>query len=537
MKNYLLILLLLASPFVVAQDEECSSLHPELDELLKISKHIEWEAASINDIKNAHCLRKKNVTEEEMNSWLAANQSPSNISKKINGISFENESPENLKSFQFLTNATTFFGDPDPSRQKNFTSKCKKVECAVKEIFGKEVGTQLLFMQRKYGMNGSHLARDNSSNWKKSELDVVLLSLTDYPEGVLPFQEDRPLVHFSRGYMRGPGQERVIANSSVEIFDLWNDQTPEEKRYALNHELGHALAGVTRIDDNQKWMKLSGWETTTKVVGGKKEQVLKLNKPETIISKYGLTNNWEDFAETVSAYRYNPKKLKQISPEKYALIKEVIFDNVEYTSEEACKNPQRLSQSVKQKAEQLVNNWKPSPAELKSIGNKCSEKAVSIMSDKGSVNLADKEIQLCYQNAINQQAKLIGLKSVENLPNKEFLAPMLRNLKLSPMQPEKLKAITTEVRNVHKVTLKSQFTKAFKNNSYFSPSTTKSQFQYSYQSFDGGIGFDSFNKKNEFANICLKSSEQIKKNGSLRRWINLDYSDSEIADQVGAIIK
>jgi hypothetical protein len=337
--------------------------------------------------------------------------------------------------------------------------------------------------------------------------------------------------------MRGPGQERVIANASVEIFDLWNDQSPEEKRYTLNHELGHALAGVTRIDDNQKWLKLSGWETTTKVVGGKKEQVLKLNKPEKIISKYGLTNNWEDFAESVSAYRYNPKKLKEISPEKYALIKEVIFDNVEYTSEEACKNPKRLSQSVKEKAEQLAKNWKPSPSELKAIGNKCSAQAVTILSAKGSVNLADKEIQLCYQNAISQQVKMIGLKSIENLPNKEFLAPMLRNMKLSPMQPEKIKAITAEVANTHRATLKSQFIKAFKNDSDFNPSATKIQFQYSYQNFDAGIGFDSYSKKNEFANISFKASEQIKKNGSLRRWINLDYSDSEISDQVDAIIK
>jgi hypothetical protein len=537
MKTSFFILLLMASPLVIAQDRECSSLHPELDDLLKMSKHIEWEAASINDVKKAHCLRKTNITEQEMNNWLATNQSSDKVSKKINGISFENESPENLKSFQFLTNATNFFGRPDPSRQKSFSSKCKKVDCAVKEIFGKEVGTQLLFMQRKYGMNGSHIARDNSSSWKKSELDVILLSLTDFPEGVLPFEEDRPLVHFSRGYMRGPGQERVIANASVEIFDLWNDQSPEEKRYTLNHELGHALAGVTRIDDNQKWLKLSGWETTTKIVGGKKEQVLKLNKPEKIISKYGLTNNWEDFAESVSAYRYNPKKLKEISPEKYALIKEVIFDNVEYTSEEACKNPKRLSQSVKEKTEQLIKNWKPSAADLKTIGNKCSEQAVSIISAKGSVNLADKDIQNCYQNAIHQQAKMVGLKSIENLPNKEFLAPMLRNMKLSPIQPERMKAITTEVRNTHKAFLKSQFNKALRNDYFFKPSTTKSEFVFSSQNFDASIGFDPFRKQKEFANITYRASEQIKKNGSLRRWLNLEYSDSEISEQVDAIIK
>jgi hypothetical protein len=110
-------------------------------------------------------------------------------------------------------------------------------------------------------------------------------------------------------------------------------------------------------------------------------------------------------------------------------------------------------------------------------------------------------------------------------------------MKLIPMQPEKMNGILSQVRNTHKASLKSQFTNAFRDDIHFSPASTKSEFQYSYQNFNSGIGFDAFHKKKEFSNIFYQASEQIKKDSSLRRWLNLEYSDSEISDQVDAIIK
>jgi hypothetical protein len=535
MKLSFTLFIFLISFLAYGQDHDCNEVHPELNDILNMSKHIPWEAASVSNIKAAHCMRKTPFTEDEMTKWMVANQSPATAAKKINGIAFEGESPENLKTFEYLTNAKNLFGDTDSKRQKSFTSTCKKVACAVKDIFG-STGTQLLFMHRKFGMNGSHLAKDSTSSWKKAELDSILLALTDYPEGILPIQENRPLVHFERGYMRGPGQENVIANASIEIFDLWNEQGAEEKRYTLTHELGHAIAGVTGLDDSKKWMKLSGWETITKVVKGKTVKTLKLTKPETIISKYGLTNNWEDLAESASAYRYNPKQLKKVSPEKYAFIKEVLFDNVEYTSEEACKNPKRLSQSLKEKGQLAMNSLKATPQDLKSISDKCSSLAIKKLSLKGTVNLADIEIQTCYEKEIGELGKAKALASMNNLPNKEFLAPLLRNIKFKPISPDKLKSIVVQARDTHRNTLKTELIKGFNSNYSFGPGSKINDFTYSYQSFGKGIGFDSFSMKSEFATITNKASEQIKKNGSLRRWINLDYSDTEITDQVNAMI-
>jgi len=58
--------------------------------------------------------------------------------------------------------------------------------------------------------------------------------------------------------------------------------------------------------------------------------------PETIVSKYGETNPAEDFAETMTAYRYNPELLKEVSPEKYSFIKEKVFNGAEFIKESEC---------------------------------------------------------------------------------------------------------------------------------------------------------------------------------------------------------
>ncbi len=537
MRLILILIFQLSSLESFSKDKDCIEhvkIHPELAQLENISNHLQWNAANDAEIKASFCSRKNIISEDEMNCWLKKNQSASNVSKVINGIKFENESIENLKSFEYLTNAVSFLGQPDLERQKIFNSKCKKVDCAVKEIFGNIEGIQLLFMHRKYGMNGSHLAREFASNWRKDELDVILLSLTDYPDGVLPFEENRRLVHFLRGRERSEG---TVANALIEIFDLWNKQTPEQKRYTLTHELGHALASVTHLDDSKKWMDLSGWDETTKIVDGKKEKTSNLSKPEAMISKYGETNQAEDFAESVAAYRYNPKKLKEASPEKYNLIKELIFDNVEYTSEEVCKNPKRTSVSVQEKVSKAINEWEPSPQDLSIAASKCSEAVIVKLSSNDTVNLSDSEFQSCYENALNDQAKIVGLILVETLPNKEFLAPMIKNIKLPSLQPDKLKAMVNDVQSIHRANLRTVLIKGFQKDFFFSRNSPKEKLAFIYQDFDKKLGFDAFSKREEFKNMAYRASQQIDKNSSIRRLLNLDFSESEIIDQVNNMIK
>ena len=49
-----------------------------------------------------------------------------------------------------------------------------------------------------------------------------------------------------------------------------------------------------------------------------------------MVSNYGKTSPIEDFAESVTAYRYNPERLKDC-PSKYYYMKDFVFQGKEYT--------------------------------------------------------------------------------------------------------------------------------------------------------------------------------------------------------------
>src|SRR5690606_40360159 len=122
----------------------------QLEDLLAIGDHLDWFAASTEQIKNAHCLRKDPFTEAEMKDWLTKNQSATNKSRTVNGIKFENESEENLRSFAMLMKEVgEDFMDLPP---RTYTSNCTKVECAVKEILGKDIGDR-----KSTRLNSSHV--------------------------------------------------------------------------------------------------------------------------------------------------------------------------------------------------------------------------------------------------------------------------------------------------------------------------------------------------------------------------------------------
>lgn len=432
--------------FNLLAEEQCSQTNfAELQDIKDLNAALDWHAASDDDIEKAPCTEKSAPTRMEMTSWLASNQSSPNINKSINGIAFENESIENLEAFRHLTTFVDIMGYKDPAKHKDFTSRCKKVDCAINQIFGTDTGLQLLYMQRRFGMNGSHIVRDGAAAWKKEELDDVLLSLSDFPQGVLPFQETRPLIHAPRNQSSG----RTLANAIVTIFDLWGTETAAQRRATVTHELGHAIAGVTDADDNPDWNKLSGWTTTSSVEKGKTVTSTSFSKKGAIVSEYGQTNPHEDLAEAVVAYRYNPTLLKNASPEKYNMLKSIIFDDVEYTSEAACTSPKRISVQLKTKIADKVKNWAPTSAELKSIANRCSQRAVEDLLANGSMDLTDNYFKNCYEQSVKKQTVEFLKAELKGMPYEKFLEPMIRNA-MSEVPAEKVQEIASKAAWVHK---------------------------------------------------------------------------------------
>lgn len=498
-----LLLLVAIIPYLSLASDSCEKDHfPELKDLESLEKAIDWTAASDEQIRKAYCTRKTPLTDEEMNTWIQSNQSKSNINKTINGIAFENESLENLESFRLLTTYTDILGKMDPAKHKDFSSTCKKVACALKEIFGEQTSTQLQYMQQRYGLNGSHIIKDPAytTAWTKRELDEVILSLTDFPDRVMPFQESRTLIHAPRNV----GNGNTIANAVVTIYQLWNEQSPEQRRSTITHELGHAFAGITRLDEDPTWMEKSKWVKNTKIIDGKEISYTKSEYQDAIISKYGYTNEREDFAESVVAYRYNPTALHEASPGKYDMIKKYVFDNVEYTSEEACKNPQRFSDSLKAQVNQEIASWTPSEEEIKAISRRCSLLAVHAMAQNQSVDLSSTEIQNCYENSVQKQTAELLKEKIKDSPDQKFLLPMLRNTKIEIPQ-EKIQAIAGQTRSKHMNLLRDQLDKAMKDN-YFCQADF---LQYAYQRFDEDeLGIDTYREQESLIKIATHSCQE-----------------------------
>ena len=531
------ILLLFFVFFAHAHEENCSfSGHTEIVEITNLAKNLNFEAASPGNIQNAHCLRQNPFTEQEMKQWLDSQSSRPVNSRTINGITFKNESQENLKAFEHLTTALDIFGKKEPARQKKFNSKCINVQCAVKEIFGNQVGMQLLFMQRKFGMNGSHLHNENADSWRKSELDHIMLSLSDFPDGVLPIRDSKTLVKFKRGYQRRGG-DNTIANAVIEVFDLWNEEGPEFKRMTITHELGHVIAGESKLDDSPEWMNLGGWKEETKIVNGEKVSSVSSSKKETMVSKYGMTNNWEDLAESVVAYRYNPAALKNASPEKYDLIKKLIFDNVEYTSERACSNPKRLSTTLIEQSMEKIKNWTPSVADLDQIAKMCNGIALTKLGN-GPIDLSHTDFQECYEKEINGRIKKMVKDMTAKDPHHKFMGPMLRNLKLPQMTPAKLKQVTDTARTAHRTILRKEIDAALKKNYFFNPKCDKKMLEAAHIYLNPAV-LDTFSQayRVEFQNFSHRTCQELKEKSSLRRFLGLDFSSDEIQEQLNISIK
>jgi hypothetical protein len=452
----ILILFLISLPTLAEEICEINS-HPELNVLIDVFNDLQNYAATDEQIRNAHCLKPSPFTKDEMLQWLKDNQSAPVNTQSINGITFENESQENLDSFKHLT---TPLGD----WSLKYTSQCKKVECAVKEIFGPELGIQLLFMQSRFGMNGSHLIHndDVASSWKKEELDEILLALTDFPQGIFPIEKSRTLIHAPRGKKSGA----TVANPEIQIFDNWNKLSPERRRSAVVHELGHVVDGYFQNSKNaswmsgrDKWLSQSDWKMRIVSEMGVNRRKMSPGKPETIVSEYGTEDEKEDLAESVVAYRYNPKSLKEKSPAKYAIIKEVIFDNVEYTSAEACSSPKRLSAELKAQVEKDLNSWQPSEEDLKLISNRCTPFVINSWAQNASISFDSEVFQSCYERAVKAHSRELMEKKLIGKENAEFLAPMVKNTKLN-FSPEKLSALKSSAKAFHMEKIKDRFSQS-----------------------------------------------------------------------------
>ncbi|MDG0815570.1 hypothetical protein [Bdellovibrio svalbardensis] len=332
--------------FFAQADQTCALRKSNIHALRAVHEHLElaWWAASPDQVWNAPCKSHQPPSEDTMLDYLD-NGDSKKISTTVNGISFKDEDPAMIQLFRDLNTYDYSMKDKPPLA---FNSKCDKVLCAAKEIFGDKEGLQLLYMLKRHGFNGSALRTKNASSWKANELDDVLTALGDYPDSLYPIQYNRKLSHFTRGMSYHSDPDAVIANSVMEVFDSWNKMTQPERQQTFLHELGHVIAQQKNLDSSAEWYKLAGWTEKVSQKNGSRFVEYEQTDKSHSVSEYAQTNPSEDFAETVVAYRFDGANMKQKHPDKYAYIKEHVFDGKEYLDAKSCTSSLTKTEQIKQ---------------------------------------------------------------------------------------------------------------------------------------------------------------------------------------------
>ncbi len=384
-----------------------------------INKHLEWHGATNSIIQKAPCKNLSTLNPEELNSYFfkKSQESKSNLNASVHGVNFSNESPALIDAFTSLTTAMDGFGfSKVPSRQKNFQKdfsinpECKKVLCAVTKIWGEDLGKKILYINLKHHFNASEYAFENSDRLKLDEIDDVIMGMEDLPKHLIPLgRSNQRLTHFSRGYGLKGDSPYVAANSVVMLFDTWTKEPRFERQYSVFHEMSHNVA--TRLGDMDEvpsWLKLSGWV--------KKGDSWNKNPNACFTTEYGLTNPFEDYAESLSTYRYNPKPFKESCPEKYNFIKDKVFKGKEYLSQESCSDvpSDKLSKFATSLAAGVEKELASVSLDKKIISEKC-------LSTFSQYPISEENIKTCKlilvkeQLAQNSSANLKILLSKENI--------------------------------------------------------------------------------------------------------------------------
>ena len=305
-----------------------------------------------SSVANAPCRAKKPPSLKQMQRWLhkwaerpdsqkeIMSYGKSSLDENTNKVpvSLQRDPPKLRRLFQLLSEKA----------ELNPESKCHNVICASQELFGEKQGVQLLYMLARYGFNGSPYRFPNAELWDAKGLDKVLSGLSDFPEDMLPFVYNKPLVRFKRGYIRENNQAIEkdndttsdwcnMANSFIEFFDCIEKMSTEKFISTVVHEVAHVISYESNLHKSPLWFQISGW--TEQKVQDEDDTVrvsYEFSKPKCMVSEYGSTSPTEDFAESVVSYRYNARKLKKNCPRKYYYIKDLVFNGVEYLNQKSC---------------------------------------------------------------------------------------------------------------------------------------------------------------------------------------------------------
>lgn len=361
----------------------CDLADAQTDAALSALTDLKDEAAAVTaeQIQAAPC-RGVVPSQAAIQDWIKNSVKPSErkVSRVVHGISIENEDESLVNALEELLTVKGKSGRIDEeksAKQKTFNSQCKSVMCVITDplVFEPNVGPKVLYLLKRYGVNASHHIYEPASALSEAEISDVLQGLSDLPQSILPMPGGVPLVRYQRGKLPPRNDKRVdtIGDESIRFFDRWEALKPELRQSSLLHELvGHRIGSTYDLDESLKWLGLSQWKLNAA------EEWISPDR-DIFVGLYAQFDPYEDLAESVETYRYNPSRLKAKHAEKYNFIRDELFDGVEYTSETACqKTPLSVAKtaSIRSKIPALFSDVKRKKAFTDAVFAKCGNRVI-----------------------------------------------------------------------------------------------------------------------------------------------------------------
>lgn len=510
----LLLLALIVSFNLKAQDDCVPLTHDPLNP--HIHKLLEWFGASEKQIADAPCKIKTLPSEEKIQKFIQS-KSSGKENATIHGVNFKDESPELIEAFKDFTTAKDQMGfSENKTNQKEIQSEfkinpeCDKVMCAMEKIWGKDIASKMVYLKLKHGFNTSELAFNNSSRFTKEELDDVVLGIEDLPKTLTPLGKNQRLTLFLRGYTLKDYSPSVIANAVVMLFDAWSADSSASRQYTIFHEMAHNISSkLGDMDESPEWLKLSEWV--------KKGDDWTSSPDGCYLSKYGKTNPAEDYAESLTTYRYNAGEFKTSCPDKYNFLKEKVFKGVEYTEELLCTPMSDEQMSLAQKAltKSLISEQTQKVFSKQVIEKNCK-------GDFGTYPITGKELARCSLKLNLTQIDPDNIKKIfketgilDNDANRELiLKDMAENLVKDQIAMNQLEKNSTVLGETIDKILKQSFLDA--NPKEFSQKDFKSD-SWEWREGLQKCGEHFFKNEDSLASGCL--IEGIVKNDQMmQRW-------------------
>jgi hypothetical protein len=329
------------------------------------------------------------------------------VNAEVAGFTFQAQPEPLVSAFRQMTKLL-------PSHKGH--GSCQDVECAARAVFGQDVGPRLLLLATVYRYNASAMGADAARPWTAAELDELLAAFGDMPASLFPLEDIdyRALVHRQAPEVATSGRAFELAAQAGEGADGivfaqgWLKTSATERRAIIVHELAHEFTRARGQTFN--------WRAPWAAAMAADARLAQASGQPSMASAYALKNMDEDFAESVTAYRYMAPLLKRRAPARYAFLKEWMFDGLEYGAATKCVSTLARSEQVRADALRRLPMIQADAGEQAAIARTCESRSrkSAAGADLGAC-MATISFRQAYRDSWNQRTASNPLASGDAL--------------------------------------------------------------------------------------------------------------------------